>query len=236
MTDRPALHPYILIAEDEAAQAEILEYNLKHEGYEVARAKDGQEALRAVHERAPDLLVLDWMLPEVSGLEVCRRLRNAEATRHMPIVMLTARGEEDDRVRGLEVGADDYVVKPYSPRELVARIKNVLRRTHPAVGTEQLVYKNIVMDVATHKVTRDGKRLKLGPTEFRLLKTFLERPARVLSRERLMDLAWGPNIFIDDRTIDVHIRRLREALNVGRQPDPIRTVRGTGYALDLDDA
>lgn len=236
MTNRPTPRPYILIAEDEAAQAEILEYNLRHEGYEVARAKDGQGALRAVQERAPDLVVLDWMLPEVSGLEVCRRLRNAEATRQVPILMLTARGEEDDRVRGFEVGADDYVVKPYSPRELVARIKSVLRRAHPAAGAEQLVYKNIVMDLATHKVTRDGKPLKLGPTEFRLLKTFLERPARVLSRDRLMDLAWGPNIFIDDRTIDVHIRRLREAMNVGRQPDAIRTVRGTGYALDLDEA
>lgn len=236
MTDQPTPRPYILIAEDEAAQAEILEYNLRHEGYEVARAKDGQEALRAVQERAPDLVVLDWMLPEVSGLEVCRRLRNAEATRHVPILMLTARGEEDDRVRGFEVGADDYVVKPYSPRELVARIKSVLRRTHPAVGAEQLVYKNIVMDLATHKVTRDGTTLKLGPTEFRLLKTFLERPTRVLSRDRLMDLAWGSNIFIDGRTVDVHIRRLREALNVGRKPDPIRTVRGTGYALDLDEA
>lgn len=225
--------PHILIAEDEPAQAEVLKYNLDQEGFSAAVARDGEAALLAIAERAPDLLVLDWMLPEVSGIEICRRLRGQEATRQIPILMLTARGEEDDRIRGLEVGADDYVVKPYSPRELVARIKTILRRAKPDMTAERLEYAGIVMDLAQHKVTRDGKSVKLGPTEFRILKTFLERPGRVLSRNRLMDLAWGPNIFLDDRTIDVHIRRLRKALNIGRMADLIRTVRGAGYALDL---
>lgn len=226
--------PYILIAEDEPAQAEVLRYNLEKEGFSCRIARDGEAALEAIEERVPDLLVLDWMLPEVSGIEVARRLRAAPKTKTLPVLMLTARGEEDDRVRGLEVGADDYLVKPYSPRELTARIKTILRRAKPSVVAETLEYGGVAMDLARHKVTREGEPVKLGPTEFRILKAFLERPGRVLSRGQLMDLAWGPNIFIDDRTVDVHIRRLRQALEVPGRPGLIRTVRGAGYALDLD--
>jgi len=224
----------IMIAEDEPAQAEILQYNLDKEGFDCVVAKDGEEALALLEEQIPDLLVLDWMLPKVSGIEVCRRLRKQKKTKNLPILMLTARGEEDDKIRGLEVGADDYVVKPYSPRELVARVQSLLRRSRPEGDTEVLEYAGLVMDLARHKVKRDGKTLKLGPTEFRILKAFLERPGRVLTREKILDLAWGPNIYLEDRTIDVHIRRLRQALNTDGQPDIIRTVRGTGYALDAE--
>ncbi len=224
----------ILIAEDEPAQAELLSYNLKAEGYDCVLAGDGAEALLCIEEARPDLLVLDWMLPEVSGLEVCRRLRKRPETADLPVIMLTARGEEDDRVRGLEVGADDYVVKPYSPAELIARIRAVLRRTNPAAAGEALEYAGITLDPARHKVTRDGRPVHLGPTEFRLLRALIERPGRVLSRARLLDLAWGPNIFLEERTVDVHIRRLRKALNAGGAPDVIRTARGAGYAIDDD--
>lgn len=224
----------IMIAEDEPAQAEILQYNLDKEGYDCQIARDGEEALTRLEESVPDLLVLDWMLPKVSGIEVCRRLRRQKTTKNLPILMLTARGEEDDKIRGLEVGADDYVVKPFSPRELVARIQSLLRRTNPEAVAEVLEYAGISMDLEKYKVTRGGKTMKLGPTEFRILKVFMERPGRVLTRDKILDLAWGPNIYLEDRTIDVHIRRLRQVLNAGNQPDLIRTVRGVGYALDED--
>jgi len=222
----------ILVAEDEPAQAEVLKYNLEAAGFSVRIAPDGDETLLQIDEELPDLLVLDWMLPEVSGIEICRQLRSAEATRNLPIIMLTARGEEDDRIRGLEVGADDYMVKPYSPGELIARINSVLRRTRPALSGERLEFADIVLDLAARKVTRGDKMLSLGPTEFRILQTLMERPGRVLSRQQIIDLAWGSNVFIEDRTVDVHIKRLRAALDSKGTSDIIRTVRGFGYALD----
>lgn len=231
-----ALHEQtrILIAEDEPAQAEVLKYNLEAAGYEVSIAPDGAEALLRIAENRPDLLVLDWMLPEVSGIEVCRQLRKNDAFRDLPIVMLTARGEEDDRIRGLDVGADDYMVKPYSPGELLARINAVMRRARPALTGETLEYEGIVLNLAARKVTRDGQTLHLAPTEFRILQALMERPGRVLSRQQIIDLAWGPNVFIEDRTVDVHIKRLRGVLSAEGFCDPIRTVRGFGYSLDID--
>ncbi len=223
----------ILIVEDEPAQVEVLRYNLEQSGFEVEVASDGATALAAVGERLPDLIVLDWMLPEVSGIEVCRRLRSRDETRTLPVIMLTARGEEDDRVRGLEIGADDYVVKPYSPAEMVARVRALLRRADPAQISELLEYADIAMDLAAHKVRRDGVPLKLGPTEFKLLRVFMERPGRVLSRERLLDLVWGNGVYVEDRTVDAHVGRLRKVLNAGGKADLLRTVRGVGYALDV---
>ncbi len=222
----------ILIVEDEPAQVEVLRYNLEQSGFEVEVAGDGATALAAVGENLPDLIVLDWMLPEISGIEVCRRLRARDETRTLPVIMLTARGEEDDRVRGLEIGADDYVVKPYSPAEMVARVRALLRRADPAQLSETLEYADISMDLAAHKVHRDGVPLKLGPTEFKLLRVFMERPGRVLSRERLLDLVWGSGVYVEDRTVDAHVGRLRKALNAGGKTDLLRTVRGVGYALD----
>lgn len=226
------MKPYILIVEDEAALLTLLRYNLEKEGFEVGEAVDGEEALLMVAERRPDLVVLDWMLPTLSGIEVCRRIRCRPEARNVPIVMLTARGEEADRVRGLNSGADDYVVKPFSPAELVARIRAVLRRLRPAFGDEMLHYADLRMDLAAHKVTRDGAQIHLGPTEFRLLRHLMEHPGRVFTREQLLDSVWGPDIFIETRTVDVHVRRLRRALNGDRRPDLIRTVRSAGYALD----
>lgn len=226
------MKPYILIVEDEAALLTLLRYNLEKEGFEVGEAVDGEEALLMVAERRPDLVVLDWMLPTLSGIEVCRRIRLRPEARNVPIVMLTARGEEADRVRGLNSGADDYVVKPFSPAELVARIRAVLRRLRPAFGDEMLHYADLRMDLAAHKVTRDGAQIHLGPTEFRLLCHLMEHPGRVFTREQLLDSVWGPDIFIETRTVDVHVRRLRRALNGDRRPDLIRTVRSAGYALD----
>jgi len=226
------MKPYILIVEDEAALLTLLRYNLEKEGFEVGEAVDGEEALLMVAERRPDLVVLDWMLPTLSGIEVCRRIRRRPEARNVPIVMLTARGEEADRVRGLNSGADDYVVKPFSPAELVARIRAVLRRLRPAFGDEMLHYADLRMDLAAHKVTRDGAQIHLGPTEFRLLRHLMEHPGRVFTREQLLDSVWGPDIFIETRTVDVHVRRLRRALNGDRRPDLIRTVRSAGYALD----
>jgi len=225
------MRPRILIVEDEDAQAEVLRYNFNREGFEVVVAFDGEEAMLAVEEQQPDLIVLDWMLPGVSGLAVCQRLRARNETRTLPIILLTARGEEGDRVRGLDSGADDYVVKPFSPAELIARVRAVLRRTRPALSEEELVFDDITMDLAAHRVTRDGKPIRLGPTEFRLLQLFMERPDRVFMREQLLDRAWGRNIHVELRTVDVHIRRLRKALNAHGGEDVIRTVRGTGYAL-----
>ncbi len=226
------MKPRILIVEDEEAQAEVLRYNFDREGFDPVVVTDGDEALLAVEEQQPDLVLLDWMLPGTSGLSVCQSLRRRSATRSLPIIMLTARVEEGDRIRGLESGADDYVVKPYSPSELVARVRAVLRRTSPALTEEKLTFGDIVMDLSTHRVTRGGKPIHLGPTEFRLLRLLLERPDRVYSREQLLDKVWGRDIHVEVRTVDVHIRRLRKALGEHGDGDVIRTVRGAGYALD----
>ena len=223
--------PSVLVVEDEPAQREVLIYNLEAEGYGVSRAEDGDEALVLVQETQPDLIILDWMLPGVSGIEVCRRLKANSGTRSIPVIMLTARGEEADRVRGLETGADDYVVKPYSVSELMARVRTQLRRVRPSAVGQRLEFDNIVLDAETHRVTRGDVQIKLGPTEFRLLATFLEKPGRVWSREQLLDRVWGRDIYVDTRTVDVHIGRLRKALCREGDEDPIRTVRGAGYAL-----
>ena len=223
--------PGVLVVEDEPAQREVLVYNLEAEGFDVAKAETGDEALVLVEEAQPDVIILDWMLPGVSGIEICRRLKSKSSTRSIPVIMLTARSEEADRVRGLETGADDYVVKPYSVIELMARVRTQLRRVRPASVGEQLAYEDIQLDAETHRVTRDGKSLKLGPTEFRLLSTFMEKPGRVWSREQLLDRVWGRDIYVDTRTGDVHIGRLRKALCAQGGEDPLRTVRGAGYAL-----
>ena len=223
--------PRVLVVEDEPAQREVLAYNLEAEGFRVAKAETGDEALLLVEEEAPDIIVLDWMLPGVSGIEVCRRVKSKTETRGIPVIMLSARSEEVDRVRGLETGADDYVVKPYSVVELMARVRSQLRRTRPTTVGQRLEFEDIVLDSETHRVTRGDTLLKLGPTEFRLLSTFMEKPGRVWSREQLLDRVWGRDIYVDTRTVDVHIGRLRKALTVQGHSDPIRTVRGAGYAL-----
>ena len=223
--------PSVLVVEDELAQREVLAYNLEAEGFRVSRAGDGEEALILVDEEAPDIIVLDWMMPNLSGIEVCRRLKTRPETRSIPIIMLSARTEEIDKVRGLETGADDYVVKPYSVVELMARVRSQLRRVRPATVGLRLEYEDIVLDAETHKVSRAGNALKLGPTEFRLLSTFMEKPGRVWSREQLLDRVWGRDIYVDTRTVDVHIGRLRKALTQFGGDDPVRTVRGAGYAL-----
>ena len=224
----------LLLVEDDAALAELLVWNFQREEFEVEHTADGEEALLLARESPPDLVLLDWMIEGISGIEVCRRLRRMPDTANVPIIMLTARGEEEDRVRGLEMGADDYVTKPFSPRELVARVGAVLRRVRPALAGERLAYSDIEMDTVSHKVRRNGSSVVLGPTEFRLLKHFLEHPGRVFSRERLLDSVWGRDSDIEPRTVDVHIRRLRKAINLNDQPDIIRTVRSAGYALDSD--
>ena len=226
-----AEQPVVLVVEDEHAQREVLSYNLEAEGFRVAKAINGEEALLLLEEEAPDLVVLDWMLPNVSGIEVCRRIKLRPETRGVPVIMLSARSEEVDRVRGLETGADDYVVKPYSVVELMARVRAQLRRTRPAAVGQQLVYDDILLDPETHKVFRGENTLKLGPTEFRLLATFMEKPGRVWTREQLLDRVWGRDIYVDTRTVDVHIGRLRKALCQHGGDDPVRTVRGAGYAL-----
>jgi two-component system, OmpR family, phosphate regulon response regulator PhoB len=223
--------PQVLLVEDEPAQREVLAYNLQAEGFVVRQARDGEEALMLVAEEAPDLILLDWMMPHVSGLEVCRRLKMRPETRGIPVIMLSARSEEVDKVRGLEMGADDYVIKPYSVVELMARLKAHLRRARPSSVGVVLEWGGISLDPETHRVTRDGKALKLGPTEFRLLTTFLERPGRVFSREQLLDRVWGRDLDVDTRTVDVHIGRLRKALSAQGGEDVLRTVRGAGYAL-----
>ncbi|REC55503.1 phosphate regulon transcriptional regulatory protein PhoB [Rhodosalinus sediminis] len=226
-----AEQPVVLVVEDEHAQREVLSYNLEAEGFRVAKAINGEEALLLLEEEAPDIVVLDWMLPNVSGIEVCRRIKLRPETRGVPVIMLSARSEEVDRVRGLETGADDYVVKPYSVVELMARVRAQLRRTRPAAVGQQLVYDDILLDPETHKVFRGENTLKLGPTEFRLLATFMEKPGRVWTREQLLDRVWGRDIYVDTRTVDVHIGRLRKALCQHGGDDPVRTVRGAGYAL-----
>ncbi|MCW1919439.1 phosphate regulon transcriptional regulator PhoB [Rhodobacter sp. KR11] len=223
--------PVVLLVEDEPAQREVLAYNLEAEGFVVQRATNGEEALELVSEAAPDLILLDWMMPHVSGLEVCRRLKLRPETRGIPIIMLSARSEEVDRVRGLETGADDYVIKPYSVVELMARLRAQLRRVRPATLGLALEWQDIRLDPETHRVTRAGAVLKLGPTEFRLLSTLLEKPGRVFSREQLLDRVWGRDIYVDSRTVDVHVGRLRKALCAFGGEDPLRTVRGAGYAL-----
>ncbi|UVO54088.1 phosphate regulon transcriptional regulator PhoB [Sphingomonas sp. SUN039] len=224
----------MLLVEDDAALAELLVYHFRREDFDVKQTADGEEALLLAQENAPDIVLLDWMVEGLSGIEVCRRLRRMPETANVPIIMLTARGEEEDRVRGLETGADDYVTKPFSPRELVARVGAVLRRVRPALAGEALVYADLEMDTVGHKVKRGGKMVPLGPTEFRLLKHFLEHPAHVFSRERLLDSVWGHDSDIEPRTVDVHIRRLRKAINEGGYADIIRTVRSAGYALDAE--
>jgi two-component system phosphate regulon response regulator PhoB len=224
----------VLLVEDDAALVELLTFNLRKEEFDVEATADGEDALLIARETPPDLVILDWMIEGVSGIEVCRRLRRLPETANVPIIMLTARTEETDRVRGLETGADDYVTKPFSPKELVARVSAVLRRMRPALAGEKLSYAGIEMDLVSHRLRRDGQPVAIGPTEFRLLRHFLEHPGRVFSRERLLDSVWGRDSEIELRTVDVHIRRLRKAINVGGKPDLVRTVRSAGYALDAD--
>jgi two-component system phosphate regulon response regulator PhoB len=224
--------PLILIVEDEAPLVTLLRYNLEREGFGVCEAGDGEEALIQIAERKPDLVLLDWMLPLASGIEVCRRIRRSPRTRSLPIIVLTARGEESERVRGLDSGADDYVVKPFSVSELVARLRAVMRRTHPGSTEDVLRFADVELDTVAHRVVRAGKPVHLGPTEYRLLRHLMLHPARVFSREQLLDAVWGHDIYIEARTVDVHIRRLRKALNIEGAVDVLRTVRWAGYALD----
>jgi len=224
------VQPYVLVMEDEDALATLLQYNLEKEGYRVVVASDGEE----VDERLPDLVLLDWMLPKVSGIEVCRRIRGRPETRNLPIIMLTARGEETDRVRGLDTGADDYLTKPFSMTELIARIRAVLRRIRPGLADDRINHGDIVIDRVAHRVRRAGKEIHLGPTEFRLLDHFMQHPGRVFSREQLLDAVWGSDVYVEARTVDVHVGRLRKALSVEETANPIRTVRSAGYSLDLD--
>ncbi|MHA1179597.1 MAG: phosphate regulon transcriptional regulator PhoB [Alphaproteobacteria bacterium] len=221
----------VLVVEDEAPLAEILRYNLESEGFRVAHAESGEEALILLDEERPDLVVLDWMLPGVSGIELCRRLRSMTNSRSIPIIMLTARGEESDRIRGLSTGADDYVTKPFSLPELMARVKAILRRTAPRRMADVLKIGDVELDRAAHKVSRGLRQVRLGPTEFRLLEFLMESSGRVLSRTQLLDGVWGRDAFVDERTVDVHIGRLRKALIRGNEHDPIRTVRSAGYVF-----
>jgi len=225
---------HLLVVEDEAALADLLKYNLEKEGYRVSVATDGEEALVAANENPPDLVLLDWMLPKAPGIEVCRRLRARQETRNTPIVMLTARGEEGDRVRGLDMGADDYITKPFTMGELLARVRAVMRRIRPALADDKVVCGDIVMDRVSHRVKRGSREVHLGPTEFRILDHLMQHPGRVFSREQLLDSVWGSDVYVEARTVDVHIGRLRKALMVGEESDPIRTVRSAGYALDVE--
>ncbi len=224
----------LLLVEDDAAIAELVNWHFSRDNFTVRHTPDGEEALMLAQEKAPDVVLLDWMVEGLSGIEVCRRLRRNPATANVPIIMLTARGEEEDRVRGLQTGADDYVTKPFSPRELVARVTAVLRRVRPALAGQKLSYADIEVDMVSRKVRRSGKIIRLGPTEFRLLQHFMEHPGWVFSRERLLDNVWGHDSDIELRTVDVHIRRLRKAINADGLPDVIRTVRSAGYALDAE--
>ena len=228
------MKPHVLLVEDDLGLSELIRYNLEREGFEVSHAADGDEGLLQAREISPDILLLDWMLPHTSGIEICRQLRRSPETANMPIIMLTARGEESDTVRGLETGADDYITKPFSPKELVARVQAVLRRVRPALSGQTLEYADLKLDTASHKVTRRGNPVHLGPTEFRLLRHLLEHPQRVFSREQLLDAVWGHDVYIEPRTVDVHIRRLRKAVNAIGTKDIIRTVRSAGYALDTE--
>jgi two-component system phosphate regulon response regulator PhoB len=226
------MKPTVMIVEDEASLVTMLRYNLEKEGYNVTEASDGEEAVTVADETPPDAVILDWMLPRMSGIEVCRQLRRKNETRSVPIIMLTARSEETDKVRGLNVGADDYMTKPFSMPELVARVRALLRRAKPSQAKGQLSFGDILLDLDAHRVSRGGRHIHLGPTEFRLLQYLMERPGTVFSREELLNGVWGPDIYVEPRTVDVHIRRLRKALNTENGADVIRTVRAAGYALD----
>jgi two-component system phosphate regulon response regulator PhoB len=226
------MKPTVMIVEDEASLVTMLRYNLEKEGYNVTEASDGEEAVTVADETPPDAVILDWMLPRMSGIEVCRQLRRKNETRSVPIIMLTARSEETDKVRGLNVGADDYMTKPFSMPELVARVRALLRRAKPSQAKGQLNFGDILLDLDAHRVSRGGRHIHLGPTEFRLLQYLMERPGTVFSREELLNGVWGPDIYVEPRTVDVHIRRLRKALNTENGADVIRTVRAAGYALD----
>ncbi|MFN3608869.1 MAG: phosphate regulon transcriptional regulator PhoB [Hyphomonas sp.] len=228
------MKPYVLVAEDESAVSELLLYNLKREDYDVAVAADGEEALMMIDERTPDLLLLDWMLPKVSGIEICRRVRATGVNPNLPIIMLTARGEESDRIRGLDTGADDYVTKPFSTTELMARVRAVLRRIRPGLKEDRITVGDIEIDRVAHRVSRNNEDIHLGPTEFRLLDYFMQHPGRVFSREQLLDTVWGSDVYVEARTVDVHVGRLRKALRQAGGEDPIRTVRSAGYALRAD--
>jgi len=225
-------HPCVFVVEDEEALSTLLQYNLTKEGFAVEVCADGEEALVRIDEKLPDIVILDWMLPSVSGIEVCRRLRQRSVTRNLPIIMLTARADETDRVRGLNTGADDYICKPFLMSELSARVRAVLRRIRPSLAEERVSHGDIVVDRSAHRVKRAGKDVHLGPTEFRLLDYFIQYPGRVFSREQLLNAVWGSDVYVETRTVDVHIGRLRRALAAGDMPDPIRTVRSAGYALD----
>lgn len=227
-----AKKPLVLVVEDEMPLTTLLRYNLEKEGYRVSEAHDGEEAMIMADEETPDLVLLDWMLPKISGIEVCRRLRGRAESRNMPIIMLTARGEEGDRIRGLDTGADDYITKPFSMTELLARVRAVLRRIRPALAEDVATFGDISVDRSAHRVRRGAKDIHLGPTEYRLLDHFMQHPGRVFSREQLLDAVWGSDVYVEARTVDVHIGRLRKALNIPGQNDPIRTVRSAGYALD----
>ena len=225
------IRPTVLLVEDEPAQREVLVYNLGAEGFDVITADNGEDGLLLVEENHPDLIILDWMIPQLSGLEVCRRLKSNPKTRQIPVIMLSARAEDVDRVRGLETGADDYVVKPYSVIEFTARVKVHFRRANVATAGTKLTYDDMVVDLETYRVYRDNLEIKLGPTEFKLLTELMEKPRRVLQRDQLLDRVWGQEVYVDTRTVDVHIGRLRKALQQHGGKDPIRTVRGIGYAL-----
>lgn len=224
--------PKLLLVEDDTALSELLEYRFENEGYAVRATADGEEALVMAAEDTPDLVILDWMIEGVSGIEVCRRLRREKGTAHVPIIMLTARESEDDRVRGLETGADDYLTKPFSPRELLARVSAVLRRVRPALAGETIEAGDLRLDPVAHRLERRGREVAVGPTEYRLIRFFMEHPRRVFSRGQLLDAVWGTGSEIEERTVDVHIRRLRKAIALENVPDPIRTVRSAGYALE----
>lgn len=224
--------PTVLVAEDEGALITLLRYNLEREGYRVVQAGDGEEALLLASEEKPDLVLLDWMLPQLSGIEVCRRLRARPETRNVPIIMLTARGEEADRIRGLNTGADDYITKPFSMSELLARLRAVMRRIRPGLADDLIAVGDIELDRVAHRVRRQGQEVHLGPTEYKLLDHLIQHPGRVFSREQLLDAVWGSDIYVEARTVDVHVGRLRKALTVNGAKDPIRTVRSAGYSLD----
>jgi two-component system, OmpR family, phosphate regulon response regulator PhoB len=226
--------PLVLVVEDEAALATMLRYNLEKQGFRVEEAADGQEALTRIAETQPDLVLLDWMLPQMSGIEVCRQIRRRSSTRDLPVIMVTARTEDQDAVRGLNTGADDYITKPFSMESLLARMRALLRRTNAVPIKGHLEFHDITMDLAAHRVQRNGRAIHLGPTEFRLLEFFMHHPKRVFSREELLDAVWGPDIHVEPRTVDVHIRRLRKSINAKDELDIVRTVRAAGYALDTE--
>jgi len=226
------LKPTVLVAEDEGALVTLLRYNLEREGYRVLEAMDGEEALLVASEEKPDVVLLDWMLPQLSGIEVCRRLRTRQETRNVPIIMLTSLGEESDRVRGLDTGADDYITKPFSMTELLARLRAVMRRIRPGLAEDIVRVGDLEMDRVAHRVRRAGRDIHLGPTEFKLLDHLIQHPGRVFSREQLLDAVWGSDVYVEARTVDVHVGRLRKALNIEGTRDPIRTVRSAGYSLD----